>query len=398
MLAVLVVVLGWFCYRQWRQQQAAADYLTQLGETHRQELRQAQTDYRQLAAALGCLSEGVLLCNAGGELVLANHTVSSLTLTSHGQALLQDAIDEHLAAARQGKATRKELQLYGPPHQTLLLHAFPLSNGNADGYANSSTGGGADGTASSSANGNTASSAVAIIEDITHQLRQETIRRDLVTNIGHELRTPVGAIGVLADAMQSETKPETLLELSRSIGKESARLTQIVEDLLELSQLEQDQREHATIVAMQDVVNRAITRVSGVAHQHGSEISAQLAGEPVCVQGDPFQLTSAVFNLLENAIKYSQPQTPVTISLKAVDGQAELAVQDQGIGIPRNDQSRLFERFYRVDRARSGTVGNGLGLALVRQVAVHHNGEVTVESEEGVGSTFVLRLPACQPA
>ena len=81
-----------------------------------------------------------------------------------------------------------------------------------------------------------------------------------------------------------------------------------------------------------------------------------------------------------------------------MDGQAELAVQDQGIGIPRNDQSRLFERFYRVDRARSGTVGNGLGLALVRQVAVHHNGEVTVESEEGVGSTFVLRLPACQPA
>ena len=371
LLACLCFGLAVVIYRQRKKQQATKTHLTLLETRHQQDLAAAESRHDQLIEALNCLSEGVLLGDPHGKIVFRNNAADTFAQTRHGNVLVEATILEHLAQSSQGTTTKKEIQLYGPPSQTLLLNTFAL----AGNYA------------------------VAVIEDISHLLRHDIVRRDLVTNIGHELRTPVGALSVLADAMENEGDSEVLLSLSKSISKESTRLTQIVEDLLELSQLElsqleQNQDEHTTMVAMQDIIGRAVTRAAGVANQNNSEIQVELEAEPVYVVGDSFQLTSAVYNLLENAIKYSSSGIPVYVSLKNTDGTALVAVRDKGIGIPRNDQARVFERFYRVDRSRSSKVGSGLGLSLVRHVAWLHAGEVTLESEEGLGSTFILRLPS----
>ncbi len=367
LLACLCCGLVFVIYRQRHKQQESNASIAWLEAECQQNLEEAKSKHDQFIETLNSLSEGVLLSDSNGHVIFRNNAAHAFTQTRHGNALVEATIQEQLAESRQGKATKKEIQLYGPPDQTLMLHTSPLSN----------------------------KCALAVIEDISHLLRHEIIRRDLVTNIGHELRTPVGALSVLADAMQNETDSKILLSLSESIGKESIRLTQIVEDLLELSQLEQSLDQHTTVVVMQDVIRRAITRVSGVATQNGTELRVELEAEPVCVIGDSFQLTSAVYNLLENAIKYSESNLPVHVSLTNSNGKAEIAVRDKGFGISRRDQDRVFERFYRVDYSRSSAAGSGLGLSLVRHVALRHDGEITLESEEGVGSTFTIRLPAC---
>ena len=148
----------------------------------------------------------------------------------------------------------------------------------------------------------------------------------------------------------------------------------------------------------QDVVQRAVTRISGVAQQHKTEIVLDMAEEPICVWGDSFQLTSATFNLLDNAIKYSPAGRPLSVDLLSNGTCAEIVVADEGVGIARRDHDRVFERFYRVDRSRSSAMGSGLGLAVVRHVVQQHEGEVTLQSEEGVGSTFTIRLPIHEQA
>ena len=316
------------------------------------------------------INEGIAVCDANGTVVFRNASAKTFATSRHSEVLVEAALEELLAEAVKGKTAQREVQLYGPPDQTLLLQTFPLISSSAE-----------------------TPFAVAVIDDISHSQRLDIIRRDLVTNIGHELRTPVGALSVLADAMQDEDDPEVLMSLSQSIGKESIRLTQIVEDLLELSRLEQNQESDFAPVILQDVVRRAVNRISGVAQQHDTEIEMDMAEEPVCVWGDSFQLTSATFNLLDNALKYSPPSSRLSVDLLSEGSWAEIVVADEGVGIPRRDHDRVFERFYRVDRSRSSAMGSGLGLAVVRHVAQQHEGEVTLQSQEGEGSTFSIRLP-----
>lgn len=344
--------------------------LQQLLAAHLADTREATTLLQKLATALDNINEGIAVCDARGTIVFRNASAKTFATSRHSEVLVEAALEELLAEAIKGKTAQREVQLYGPPDQTLLLQTFPLISNSAD-----------------------TPFAVAVIDDISHSQRLDIIRRDLVTNIGHELRTPVGALSVLADAMQDEDDPEVLMSLSRSIGKESVRLTQIVEDLLELSRLEQSQESDFSPVILQDVVRRAVNRISGVAQQHDTEIEMDMAEEPVCVWGDSFQLTSATFNLLDNALKYSPPNSRLSVDLLNKGSWAEIVVADEGVGIPRRDHDRVFERFYRVDRSRSSTMGSGLGLAVVRHVAQQHEGEVTLQSEEGAGSTFSIRLP-----
>ena len=344
--------------------------LQQLLAAHLADTREATTLLQKLATALDNINEGIAVCDARGTIVFRNASAKTFATSRHSEVLVEAALEELLAEAIKGKTAQREVQLYGPPDQTLLLQTFPLISNSAE-----------------------TPFAVAVIDDISHSQRLDIIRRDLVTNIGHELRTPVGALSVLADAMQDEDDPEVLVSLSRSIGKESIRLTQIVEDLLELSRLEQSQESDFSPVILQDVVRRAVNRISGVAQQHDTEIEMDMAEEPVCVWGDSFQLTSATFNLLDNALKYSPPNSRLSVDLLNKGSWAEIVVADEGVGIPRRDHDRVFERFYRVDRSRSSTMGSGLGLAVVRHVAQQHEGEVTLQSEEGAGSTFSIRLP-----
>lgn len=351
--------------------------LQQLLSSRLHDTRRTAALQQKLMAALDNINEGIAICDAKGAIVFRNASAQSFAQTPHSEVLVEAAMEELLAEALKGKTAQREIQLYGPPDQTLLLQTFPLSPASQP-------------PASQPAD---SPAAVAVIDDISHRQRLDIIRRDLVANIGHELRTPVGALSVLADAMEDEDDPEVLISLSQSIGKESVRLTQIVEDLLELSRLEQNQDGQLAPVILQDVVRRAVTRISGAAQRSNAEIQIGMAEEPVCVWGDSFQLTSAAFNLLDNALKYSPSGRPLSIDLFNNGAWAEIVVTDEGVGIPRRDHDRVFERFYRVDRSRSSAMGSGLGLAVVRHVAQQHEGEVTLQSEEGVGSTFTIRLP-----
>ena len=361
--------------------------LQQLLSSRLQDTRRTAALLQKLMAALDNINEGIAICDAKGAIVFRNASAQSFAQTPHSEVLVEAAIEELLAEALKGKTAQREIQLYGPPDQTLLLQTFPLSPASQPSASQPPA---SPPPASQPVN---SPAAVAVIDDISHRQRLDIIRRDLVTNIGHELRTPVGALSVLADAMEDEDDPEVLISLSQSIGKESVRLTQIVEDLLELSRLEQNQDGQLAPVILQDVVRRAVTRISGAAQRSNAEIQIDMAEEPVCVWGDSFQLTSAAFNLLDNALKYSPSGRSLSIDLLNKGAWAEIVVTDEGVGIPRRDHDRVFERFYRVDRSRSSAMGSGLGLAVVRHVAQQHEGEVTLQSEEGVGSTFTIRLP-----
>jgi two-component system sensor histidine kinase SenX3 len=234
-----------------------------------------------------------------------------------------------------------------------------------------------------------------LIDDLAEERRVDAVRRDFVANISHELKTPVGALSVLAEAVQSASEdPEQVRHFAARMQMEATRLGHLVQDIIDLSRLQgDDPLTHSSIVDIDDVVQRAVEDVRMIADDRG--ISLVVASDaPTFVFADPGQLQTAVRNLLVNAIAYSSDGTSVAIHSREADSIVEIMVKDQGIGIPANDLDRVFERFYRVDPARSRvTGGTGLGLAIVKHVCQNHGGECAVWSEVGVGSTFTLRLP-----
>lgn len=236
-----------------------------------------------------------------------------------------------------------------------------------------------------------------LAEDRTEARRVEAIRRDFVVNVSHELKTPVGALALLAETVeQAADDPEAVRRFAHRIQTESTRLSHLVQEIIELSRLQvADPLGEARAVPLDDVVDEAVDRArTGAA---GKEIVLEAGGDRGAqVWGDHDLLVTAVRNLLDNAIAYSDPGTRIAVgtSLRQDDGLVEVAVVDQGIGIPADVQGRLFERFFRVDEARSrDTGGTGLGLSIVKHIAADHGGEVTVWSEPGRGSTFTIRLP-----
>jgi two-component system, OmpR family, sensor histidine kinase SenX3 len=225
-------------------------------------------------------------------------------------------------------------------------------------------------------------------------MRTDAMRTDFVTNISHELKTPVGAVAVLAEALIDEDDPEIVRRLADHLVDESHRAVRTIDDLLKLSQIESTGAGD-TAVDLLAVVRTAIARGRAVDAGRGVQISALEMPDELWIGGDERQLVSAVGNLVENAVKYSFPGDAVQVRMRVDDVAVEVMVADQGVGIPSRDLDRIFERFYRVDKARSReTGGTGLGLSIVRHVATNHGGEVLVSSQEGEGSTFVLRLPA----
>ena len=234
-----------------------------------------------------------------------------------------------------------------------------------------------------------------VVEDTSERRRLENVRRDFVANISHELKTPVGALALLAETMLDEDDPDVTRRLAERLAAEAFRVGNTIDDLLELSRLEVATGLAADTVSVAQFVADAVERVRGAAEQRGIEIEVEEAPVRLTVVGDRRQLVSAVTNLVDNAVKYSEPGSAVAVRARTDGVWVDVTVRDHGMGIPRRDLERIFERFYRVDRARSReTGGTGLGLAIVRHVASNHRGEVRVESREGVGSMFTLRLPA----
>jgi two-component system sensor histidine kinase SenX3 len=225
--------------------------------------------------------------------------------------------------------------------------------------------------------------------------RVETVRRDFVANISHELKTPVGALSLLAEAIEEAGKDsETIQKFAKRIGPETKRLTNVIRDIIDLSQVQSDDPlASATPVEVDRVINEAIDAVQLLADLHSIEI-VQVKSPEVKIIGDEYQLVMAVRNLLSNAITFSPVNSRITVGAKLKDGVVEITVSDQGIGISLENQSRIFERFYRVDPARSrSTGGTGLGLAIVKHVCENHGGEVSVWSVQGQGSTFSMKFP-----
>jgi two-component system, OmpR family, sensor histidine kinase SenX3 len=234
-----------------------------------------------------------------------------------------------------------------------------------------------------------------LVEDRTRERRLDAIRRDFVVNVSHELKTPIGALTLLADAVaDASDDPEAVQRFSGRMRVEAARLDRLVKEIIELSRLQgDDPLENPGPVGVGEVIEQAVDRCRVDAQSRGITIVVK-ADPSLEVMGSEDQLVIAIGNLVENAVNYSPDHTRVAVAAHADGDLVEITISDQGVGIPSSDLERIFERFYRVDRARSReTGGTGLGLSIVKHIASIHGGDVRVWSVEGQGSTFTVRLP-----
>lgn len=326
----------------------------------------------RLVGALDVVPQGIVLADAAGQVVFRNRAAAGFFAARHSEALVESAIAELIAAAVRGEANTRTLDLYGPPRRALQLRAVPLEGLEVPGAG-----------------------AFLVVEDVSERQRLDAVRRDFVANISHELKTPVGALGLLAETLVGETDTKVVRRLAGRMQREAFRVARTIDDLLELSQIEARELPAHDAVPVHLVVAEAVDRTRPAAEQQSVRFVVEAPDRAVSVVGDRRQLVSAVANLCDNAVKYSEAGAMVTISTASRAGSVSIAIQDQGVGIPAIDLERIFERFYRVDRARGrDTGGTGLGLAIVRHVVQNHDGEVSVVSREGEGSTFTLRLPA----
>lgn len=236
-----------------------------------------------------------------------------------------------------------------------------------------------------------------LVEDRTQARRVEEVRRDFVVNVSHELKTPVGGLALLAEAVEDASDdPVAVARFAGRMKKETARLTRLVSEIVDLSRLQtKDLHDRMVVVDVAGCAEEAADHTRLLAGEREVVALTTQARDRLRVYGDPELITTAVRNLITNAIAYSEDGTRISVVTRRVDDLVEVSVTDQGRGIPVADQERIFERFYRVDAARSrSTGGTGLGLSIVKHICANHGGEVTVWSKEGQGSTFTLRLPA----
>ena len=234
-----------------------------------------------------------------------------------------------------------------------------------------------------------------LIFDDSEMRRLDSIRRDFVANISHELKTPIGALSILSEAdLDASNDPEAIARFASRMQAETKRLSDLVQEIINLSRLQDDDPlKNGKSVDIAEVITEAVDQSRLNAEKRKISLIYEEI-DAAAINGDRNQVTMAIHNLIENAINYSPDGTRVAITLKVVDGIAEVAVSDQGIGIPEKDLERIFERFYRVDPARSRlTGGTGLGLSIVKHIATNHGGDVSLWSVEGAGSTFTIRLP-----
>ena len=237
-----------------------------------------------------------------------------------------------------------------------------------------------------------------LISDESEAKRIDAVRRDFVANVSHELKTPIGALGLLSEAiLGAKNQPEEVVRFATKMQNEAKRLTDLVQEIIDLSRLQSsDPLQRAFPVEISEVIREAVSQAQISSESRGIYVETG-ALQDATVIGDRDQLIAAVHNLVENAINYSPENTKVSVTSKIDSGLIEIAVTDQGIGISESELGRIFERFYRVDPARSrATGGTGLGLSIVKHVALNHGGDVKVWSQVGVGSTFSILLPTAQ--
>jgi two-component system sensor histidine kinase SenX3 len=318
-----------------------------------------------LQSAVDRLQMGVVMCDASLKTTYRNGAADALTGT-HAGVIVDSHLQQLFIETRSGERAGRIVELQGPPKTTFSIDAMPIPRGGA----------------------------VATIDDISERVRIDSMRTDFVANISHELKTPVGAIAVLAEMLADETDQTVINTLSTRVVEESHRAARTIDDLLKLSRIELSHRLDDE-VDLTAVVGEAVARGRMAANGHQVQVETVDTADRLWIRADRAQLISAIGNLVENAVKYSDDGSLVQVRIRRNERWVEVMVVDQGVGIPAADLDRVFERFYRVDKARARqTGGTGLGLAIVRHVANNHGGAVSVQSQEGEGSTFTFRLPA----
>lgn len=325
-------------------------------------LAAASARVRLLEAVVEAVPVGLIVAGADGRFIMRS---VAARLGGHSDVLLDEAVEEILRATINGSSAQRRLELFGPPQRVLSLRSVTLSGGGA----------------------------LVMIDDISERVRLDAVRTDFVANISHELKTPVGALAVLAETLADSDDHEVNRRLADKMVDEAHRVSSTIDDLLELTRIELGGPGETEEVSLAAVLGEVLARHRLPAETAGITLDVG-AGDGLTVLGDRLQLVSAVSNLVDNAIKYTNRGGVVSVTVRGEGTFVAIEVADTGIGIPARDLDRVFERFYRVDRARSReTGGTGLGLAIVRHVANNHGGEVEVRSREGEGSTFVLRIP-----
>jgi two-component system sensor histidine kinase SenX3 len=332
----------------------------------------------QLVGALGGTEVGITVVDDSGTVVFANEAARRFVGARHGEAVAEVRVREMLDDVIVRRVSlERDIDLYSPVRRVLQLRVLPLEHGIET------------------------VGAVAYVQDLTEARRIDAVRRDFVANVGHELKTPLGALAVLAETLADTDDPELRARLANRLGREAQRLAHLVDDILDLSQVEAWAAPREP-VAVSAIVDEALAQVALAAEERNVPLDVTRPGPEVLVSGDRRQLTSAVANLLENAVKYTAvkfegatpPDAAVRMRVDVAGERVRIAVSDRGIGIPELHLQRVFERFYRVDPARSReTGGTGLGLSIVRHVAANHGGSVAVESKEGEGTVFTLEVP-----
>jgi two-component system sensor histidine kinase SenX3 len=325
---------------------------------------EAEAEAQRLRMALEAAPVGMMIAEKNGEILVRNQAA---TLNGHAALLLQDVASRLIASALRGEPAEERLTLFGPPQRVLLVRAVSLPDGGA----------------------------LATVDDLSERARVDAVRTDFVSNISHELKTPVGALALLAETMADNDDADVNRRLAQKMVDEAHRAARTIDDLLELSRIELGGRGELEQVSVDAILAESAARHRLTAESFGVELVVDPTGD-LSMPGNRLQLVSAVANLIDNAVKYSNRGGAVHVAAR-VDSDTDsiiIDVSDQGVGIPARDLDRVFERFYRVDRARSrDTGGTGLGLAIVRHVATNHGGDVSVRSREGEGSTFSLRIP-----
>jgi len=333
---------------------------------------------QQLIAALDSLNYGIAIYGQDDQLIHTNPYASSFLSGVHSGALIADAIDELFQTRDGQEVIDQELDVFDNSHPSSVTHSRKKTF-----YII---------LRELSIEGNQIGSVVTI-EDISEQERLESVRRDFISNISHELKTPIGAIALLTETLLGEPDTDLVQKFAPNILQETERLSETIDDLLSLSRIEHGSTDSFNQIDILKCAEQAIDRVNIFAKQNEVTVLTSFPPAPVHLFGDELQLTSAFYNILENSVKYKRiNQGNVHLTVQQLDDFIEVEISDNGIGIPTKDLDRIFERFYCVDRSHSGS-GVGLGLAIVRHVIVNHEGVIRIESTEGVGTTFFIQFP-----
>ena len=318
-----------------------------------------------LMDALNLLPIGVVIVDANLGRKLQNSMAAAMTGVRYVDILVDQAVDEMLEEVKMTKSSERILEVVAGTTRFFKVCGQVIENQRA----------------------------VVTVEDITEKSRIDRVQTDFVANLSHELKTPIGAVAALADSLNGETETEVVWRLAERIVTESHRMSRIVDDLLDLSRVEFGGTEEWTDIDLGHVLVEVVSTNQHAAKRQGLGLSLTGSAE-LLVRGDRAQLVSMFSNLVDNAIKYSEAGGVVLVESTTQVDEILVTVTDHGIGIAERDQKRIFERFYRVDKARSrATGGTGLGLSIVRHIVLEHGGSIDVRSEEGVGSTFMVRMP-----